>query len=124
MAADFVQEVGTNSLTVSSSTCGVTAAADTSEGNLVVLVGVTNFTTVNPTTFADSNGNVWTKTVEIVNASGPQLSVAWCIVEVGKAHVAGVDTFSHSNSPPASIGRSLLVVEFSGLDSSPFDAYA
>ena len=123
MAASFVQEVAVLAGAGTSAVVTKVAAGNTTEGNLLVALAGSGNTASNPVTFSDSKGNTWTKTIELVRATGPQLSVGWCVVAAGKSHVAGTDTFTATWTSTIN-SRVLMVDEFAGLTASPLDLNA
>lgn len=120
MAASFVQQVASNGVGGTSTTVTATTGVNTTVGNLLVAICVTSDSTANAATFTDSKGNTWTKSLESAKSvTGPQLSMAWTVVAVGKSHSSG-DTFTATLATSIS-ARTLLVVEFANLLAAPLD---
>jgi hypothetical protein len=121
MAASFVQELVNKGVGGSGTTISDTAKGNTTVGNLLVAVCVTSDSTANAVTFSDSQGNTWTKSLEAARAAtGPQLSIGWCVVATGKSHTIGVDTITATLSSSVT-ARTLLVAEFANLLAAPLD---
>jgi hypothetical protein len=124
MAASYVGQAAFGQNSVSGTSWTVTASANTTAGNLLVLVANGSYSGSNPVTITDSQGNTWTKTIDINHPSGsPNMAVAWCIVAAGKSHTSGVDTFTGTWT--TSLGSKLIQVnEFAGIAAVPLDKSA
>src|SRR5262245_1258611 len=123
MPASYVGQVAFGNTNVSGTTWTVTASANTTAGNLLVVVANGVQAASNPVTITDSQGNTWTKTIDFTSGSSPNMAVAWCIVATGKSHTSGVDTFTGTWTN--TLGSKLLQVnEFAGVAASPLDKSA
>src|SRR5262245_53433006 len=120
MAASYVGQVAAGNTNVSGTSWTVTASANTTAGNLLVLVTNGVQAASNPVTITDSQGNTWTKTIDFTSGSSPNMAVAWCIVAVGKSHTSGVDTFTGTWTSSLS-GKLIHVLEFAGIAAAPLD---
>src|SRR5262245_39439027 len=123
MPGSFVQDLAGNATSGGGTSISGTAIGNTTEGNLLVAVAVRKGAPSDAITFADTQGNTWTKTIELTKATtGPQTAVGWCVVAAGKTHTAGVDYFEASWTVPS--GRGIQIVEFTGLEAAPLDKAA